>query len=157
MTQVSASPYTFAREAMTADLWDRLDPMFDEHWREIGSPVDVPRDPDVPTFLGMEAAGTTRWFIARLDREPIGYIAFFVMLNPKSRQTLQAVCDRFYVHPDHRGETSKSLLSFAEDQLRTEGVQVISVGVPPGLAGRSLLVWAGYKQAEITYVKRLDR
>lgn len=146
--------------------------LLESHYREISTYQDIPLDFDVSAYQAAEAADRLRIYTARyagamhfgdgmthVENRMIGYAAFIVAPNAKSKGSLQADCEAAYVEPSfRRGRIGLRLLSFADDQLRADGVQVVRHHVKlkhPAL-GRLLQSGLGYTPDETIFTRRLD-
>ncbi len=146
----------YARE-MVQDLWEELLPLSQRHWEEIAKYKDIPLSPDIETYNKVEILGRLRCYTARKDGVLIGYAWFFVNYNLHYQESLQAVQDVVFLAPEHRkGRIGLQLLRFADEQLKKDGVQVISHHVKkdhPQLG--SLLEFMGYEVMDIVYSRRI--
>ena len=149
---------TYKRES-AIDCIPELEPLFEKHWEEIAHYKDIPARPDYPTYLAADAGGFLRLYTARTeDGVMIGYAVFFVRYNIHYMDSLQAMQDLLFVHPDYRkGRVGIKLIQFCDDQLRADGVQVVYQHVKLNHDFGPLLKRLGYEPVEMIHGKRLDR
>lgn len=143
-------------------FFDDAQPLVTKHHAEIDHWPDIPFRLDANFYRIAEEAGSLRIYTARLDRGPtdpftlIGYAGFFVRDDPHTGQR-QAVADAVYLDPEQRGGwVGFDLLSFAERQLKAEGVQAIYHAVKvahPALG--VILKRQGYQHVEQLWAKRI--
>ena len=147
----------FQREDF-ADIYEEVKPLLQRHWAEISSNLDIPLDVNVEVYEAAESIDAFRAYTAREDGVIVGYAAMFLHQGVHYKQCKQATQDVIYIDPDYRGRTlGIRLLSYVDDQLKAEGVQLVHQHVKlahPAL-GR-LLERMGYKAVERIYQRRLD-
>ncbi|MDB4893134.1 MAG: hypothetical protein JWL61_4989 [Gemmatimonadetes bacterium] len=154
----------FAREAVSADLLTEALPLLTEHWKEIATHADIPLAVDTRTYIAAGEAGVVRLFTARLPDalyegkgSLVGYACFFVKPHMHYAGSVQAVQDVLYLHPAVRGGTGAEFISWCDEQLRSEGVQVVhhhAKQAHPQLG--KALERLGYQAVETVYSRRLD-
>lgn len=149
---------TFQRERVT-DLWDEVTPLLVKHKDEVCHYKDFVLNPDVESYAAIERAGGMRCYTARLNGDLIGYCALFVKHNLHYRDSLQALQDVLFILPEHRGSRAGfKLIRFCEEQLRSEGIQVImqhlKLATPKTV---ELFRKMGYEDIDVIMGKRLDR
>jgi len=126
----------------------------DHHQETIGNELEF--TPDWNYYAANEQAGTLRIYTARDGGELIGYAVFFVMPHRKHSKSVFAVSDAIYLRPDKRGLINFNLLSsFAENQLKAEGVFKIMVTFPVKKDTSPIWYRRGYKDDEKTMSKLL--
>ena len=147
----------YSREQFDAVYEEGL-PLLEAHYREISQYLDIPLTPDVERYRQLEANGVLRIYTVRADGRLVGYAVFAVSRNPHYTTCLQAAQDILFVDQTFRkGRLGIKLIQFSEEQLRSEGVQVVYHHVKvlhPALG--SLLQHMGYEHVEQIYAKRLD-
>ena len=150
---------TTVREETLADIWDDMQPLLAQHWREIASYQDIPLSPDRAFYETAERNQSLLIVTARRERELIGYAVFFVTPNRHYSTSVQAVQDVFYVESTSRGALiGRRLIRASEQLLRERGCQVVHQHVKlahPVLG--ALLAREGYEPMETIYSKRLDQ
>lgn len=131
--------------------------MFQAHYQEIARYKDIQLDPDLWFYARLEETGGLRVYSARADGALIGYIIFIVRTNPHYRASLHAHQDILFLLPAYRkGMTGIRLIRYADEQLRAEGVQVVTQHVKDYADFGPVLERLGYEKIETTWAKRLD-
>lgn len=145
---------TVQREAI-ADILPELKPLLAEHWREVAHYQDIELAPNYEFYSTCTAL---RCFTVREEDVLIGYAIFGVAHNKHYMDSLQAVQDILFVHPEHRGSAGARLVKFADAQLRKEGVQAVYHHVKMQHPTLGLLLdRMGYETVEVVMAKRLDK
>lgn len=160
----------FQRETLSVSLFEEMKPLLEKHFHEIAHYQDIPLDPAIDQYLALERAGALRVFTARgliraqnedgnwEEKEILaGYCIFFVRHNLHYQGSLQASQDILFVYPAfrHAGFGSK-FISFCDDELRKEGVQVAYHHVKQAHNFGPLLERIGYQLVDLIYGRRLD-
>ena len=144
----------FAREQVS-DVIEEIKPLLSLHWREIAHYQDIELDPDWDFYRRNPAI---RVFTARVDNALIGYGVFFIGPNRHYKQSIQAVQDILFVHPDYRGGmVGYRLIRFCDEQLKSEGAQAVYHHVKAAHDFGPMLVRQGYEVVDVVHAKRLDR
>lgn len=144
----------FARETV-AQVLEEIKPLLSMHWREIAHYQDIGLDPDWDFYI---QAKTIRVFTARIDGVLIGYGVFFIGPNKHYRQSIQAVQDILFLHPDYRGgRTGMRFIRFCDEQLKADGAQVVYHHVKAAHDFGPLLKSIGYECVDVIYANRLDK
>lgn len=147
---------TFSRETV-GHVLDEIKPLLHMHWREIATFEDIPLAPDFVAYRNAEGRHALRIFTARAGGALVGYAVFFVG-NLHYQGSGIATQDILFLRPDHRGgRTGLRLVNYCDEQLASEGVQVVyqHVKLEHPQLGR-VLSHAGYRPVETIYTKRLD-
>lgn len=146
----------FQRESAET-LWEEILPLLQKHYDEIAKYKDIELSPDVDLYNEIELKGKLRCYTVRKDLELIGYAVFLVHHHLHYSKSLQAVQDVVYLDPSHRGgRTGLKLLRYAEEQLKSEGVEIVMHHVKlehPALG--VLLEYMGYEKMEIIYARKI--
>lgn len=147
----------FARETLE-QVRAEIEPLLHAHWLEIAHYADIPINPDWDFYANMDAAGSLRIFTARNDGELVGYAVFFVGPNRHYKDSIQAVQDVVFLHPNYRGaRVGASLILFADAECQSENIQVIYHHIKAAHDFGPLLVHCGYELVDLIYAKRLDK
>ncbi len=145
--------------AAFVDVIEEALPLLRQHWEEISAYKDIPLNPNIDRYVELDGAGNLRIFTARVNGKLVGYGVFFLAYNAHYKDSLQAVNDILYVHPDYRNSmVGLRLLRYCEASLREENVQLISYHCKvdhPAL--QAILNRMGYATVEVNCQKRLDR
>lgn len=148
---------TFERERLV-DMYDEAIPLLQSHYEEIAFYRDIPLSPNRAIYEASDRSGNLRVYTVRDAGTLIGYGVFAIALAPHYTTSLQASEDVLYLRQDARGKTiGYRFLAWCDEQLRAEGVQVVSHHVKkhhPALG--KLLVNLGYDEQETIYTRRLD-
>jgi hypothetical protein len=144
----------FKREQLS-NVLEELKPLLEAHYLEIAHYRDIPLIPDYEGYLRIESTGALRVFTIREDDKLIGYGLFFVKTNFHYSTSLQAVQDILFLSKERRGH-GKKFISWCDEQLRSEGVQVVYHHVKAAHNFGALLVRSGYELVDLIYAKRLD-
>jgi GNAT superfamily N-acetyltransferase len=149
----------FQREKLTASLCEELKPLLERHYLEIAHYQDIPLDPDYEQYVKLEDAGVLRVFTARESKFSMlaGYAIFFVKNNLHYKASLQAIQDIIFVHPGFRSAGfGAKLITFCDEELQKEKVQVVYHHVKEAHNFGPLLEKIGYKLVDLIYGRRLD-
>jgi GNAT superfamily N-acetyltransferase len=147
----------FEREITTHDLCQEMLPLFQLHYQEIAHFQDIPLDPDFDQYVQMERAGFVRTYTARDDeRKLVGYAVFFVRKNLHYKNSLQALQDILFIHPDRRGFGVRFII-WCDRMLRMEGVQAVYHHVKEKHNFGPMLERLGYQLVDLIYTRRLDQ
>lgn len=145
---------TYATER-PSEVLDEIKPLLEMHWHEIAHYQDIPLDPDYDWYC---TSPVVRVFTARDAGRLIGYGVFFVGPNKHYRSSKQAVQDILFVHPERRGSTvGFRLIRFCDQQLKTEGCQVVYQHMKKSHQFGPLLEKQGYELVDLIHAKRLDK
>lgn len=145
----------FTDEPFSRELFDEMWPLLDKHYREIARFQDIPLKPDFDRYMKMWQLGGLRLFIARdLTGEMVGYAVYFVAPNMHYSDSLQAVQDVLFIHPDRRG-FGKLFIPWCDDRLRESGVEIVLHHVKVAHDFGPFLESIGYEFFERIFVKRL--
>lgn len=145
---------SFQREKVM-DTWDEMFPLLTEHWKEVALFNDIPLDPDKEAYERMEANGAVRLYTLRDEGQLVGYSVFFIIHHPHYKSSMQAQQDIIYITPEARG-IGKQFIKDCDEELRKEGVQVVSQHVKASHNFGPLLERIGYVISDHIYVRRLD-
>jgi GNAT superfamily N-acetyltransferase len=127
-----------------------------KHWKEIATHPDIALSPNKAAYLGIEAQGGLRVYTARIDVELVGYAVYFVRHSLHYSDSLQAMQDVLFLRTDlRRGRVGRRLITYADEQLAGEGVQLVRQHVKVAHNFGPLLEQIGYELDEFIFVKRL--
>jgi hypothetical protein len=148
----------FKQETLAQCLDDHTKALLQMHWSEVAPDQDLPLDPNYDTYYKLEEMGALRIFVLRQEGLVQGYAVFFVLPNMKYQTSLHATADLLYLVPWLRKQMlGARFLSWVDDQLRKEGVQIVRHSVERTYDFGPLLERLGYEQRHVVYEKRLDR
>ena len=106
------------------------------------------------SYQAYDQSGFLHAFAAVQDSALVGFITVLAPPLPHYSAPV-AVCESFFVHPDHRGQTGLRLLATAEKQARTCGSPGLLVCAPLGGRLCALLPKVGYHPTNVVFWKRL--
>lgn len=155
----------FATEPLSQKLFTEALPMLREHWREVAHFQDIELEPDYALYEAAARAGILRFFTMRVGLQTVvdgpvywtlfGYAVFFVRPNPHYKQSLQAAQDVLFVDRRFRGLRAAKFIRFCDEQLASEGVEVVRHHLKAAHNHERLMARLGYEVEDIIYVKRL--
>jgi GNAT superfamily N-acetyltransferase len=160
MAAVLQTAVAFAVEPYSPELLEDIRPLLDEHWREVAHYPDIPLAPRWEVYAETAARGALRIYTARVDGVLVGYSVHVVAPALHYGTTLTATEDLVFVAPPYRrSRLGWGLITFADEQLRDEGVQVAyrHVKQKPELDFSPLLERMGYEQIDRIMGRRLDK
>lgn len=151
----------FQRETLTHSLYEEMKPLLEKHFHEIAHYQDIPLDPAIDQYLMLEKCGALRVYTCRALVDKIetlvGYCLFFVKANLHYKTSLQAAQDILFVHPSFRNiGFGEKFLSYCDDELQKERVQVVYHHVKQAHNFGPLLEKLGYALVDLIYGRRLD-
>jgi GNAT superfamily N-acetyltransferase len=141
---------------MVESLEDRLPelmPILPLHYEELAlNKEHVPLAPQYDVYIARERSGQLMFMVVRDKGELIGYFIGFVAPGLHYSTCLTLIMDIFYIHPDHRGNsTGYKLFKAVEDEARRRGVDRMFVGSKVHLDASWLFERLGYEKVETTY------
>lgn len=134
---------------------EEMAPLAEKHWNEVAHYKDIPLSPNVEQYLKLEELGLLRVYTARDGDRLVGYLVFFINYHMHYMSSLQANQDVFFVDPEYRGFGSQFLM-WCHEQLKKEGVQVVSQHIKAKHNFGPMLERLGYELVDLIYLKRLD-
>lgn len=137
------------------ETFDEAFPLIRRHYEEVAHFKDIPLEPDAELYQQLEDSGLTRVFTVRKNNILIGYSLFFVRPNPHYKSSHQAVQDVIFIDKEHRG-IGKKFITWCDQQLQSEGVQVVYHHVKTQHNFGPVLERDGYELIDLVYGKRLS-
>lgn len=151
------SKVAFARESAHA-VWDEIQPLLAEHWREIAHFDDIPLEPRREVYEHLETIGGLYVFTVRDDGHLVGYAVYVVDVHMHYASSKQATQDVLFLLPGYRNAgIGMGLINYADTAMRDAGVQVVLQHVKLAHDFGPLLKALDYEQVESIYARRLDR
>jgi len=142
----------FALEALPSVL-EEIKPLACAAWAAGSEDATLfPFEPNWPSYLRLDEAGALRTFVARQDGRVVGYAGYIVFMSLHAQRTRTAMSDAIWLDPAHRVFCAANrLLTFVENTLRAEGVDVIHTSVNAAFPafGRLLAVRGHRRVAEV--------
>lgn len=150
----------FQIEQASPELFEEMLPLLNLHYASVAHYQDIEFAPDYASYLKLAEMGALRIFTAREEKSGvmIGYAVFFVRQNLHYKNSLQAVQDILFIHPEARGFGAR-FITWCEDILRAHGVQAVyhHVKAKPELNFSPLLERLDYELVDLIWAKRLDK
>lgn len=148
---------TFRTETLSQAKADG-EPLLRRHWQEIAHYLDIPYAPQWDKYEMLEANGKLRIFTARIDEQLVGYCVFLVDRNIHYGSSLEANEDVLFLVPEQRkGRIGIRLIKFADELLKSEGVQLVKRHIKFAHDHLPLLECMGYEKIDMIVGKRLDK
>jgi len=145
----------YQKERLTKELQAELEPLLLDHWAEIAQYSDIPMNVDWQRYYTMQRQGILQVYTARDEGKLVGYCVYMVVPHLHYSDTLYAIQDVLFLHPDYRGRTAGyRMIKFADKDLEGRGVGVIMQHVKVKHDFGPLLTRMGYEHAENIYSKR---
>ena len=142
-----------------ADVFDEMQPLIEQHWREIAVHQDIDLDADYDLYRKVTDGGIL-WIYTVRDAGSnalIGYAVFFVRPHIHYSRHTWAINDIIWLAPEHRNiGTGRALVRFFEDDMRARKVDVVHINAKmahPAL--KFLLQSEGYAIVGVELEKRL--
>lgn len=111
---------------------------------------------DMEAFVQMEGANALRTFVARDLGKVVGFVLVLVQDSLMQKTIREAIGVGMGVVPEYRrGWFAKNLVSYAEGELKNEGVRFINLTAAEGTQTGELLCGLGYAPVETIYQKEL--
>jgi GNAT superfamily N-acetyltransferase len=134
-----------------------IEPLLISHWRELALYTDeIKLEPDFDRYKELEDLGKLKIFTLRDDGTLVGYLVVFEDNHLHYASTRWASSDVLYLKKEYRKMTfGAELISFAEQCLREDGVDVFMVGMKVHKPFDKLMTNLGYNPVERTYGKKL--
>jgi len=126
------------------------------HYDEVAPYSDIPLNVNWERLILMDLRDSMKCFIVRKDDKLVGYANFFISSSIEYQGSIQAKMSNIFIHPDHRGHGIR-FISYCDEQLKKEGVQVVYHHVKARNDYGVLLNRLGYDIMNIEYSKRLDK
>jgi len=148
------SNFIIQRESI-ADMVMEAQPLLSLHYEEIAWRKDkIKLEPDWDQYARMELMGNLIGYSGRVGGKLKGYAVFFVRPHLHYRNTLQAINDIIFIHPSHRkGRSGIAMIQFAEEDLKSIGVQLISYHIKRVLDWGPMAERLGYEEVETSHWK----
>lgn len=149
-----AAQLIYARENTSPALFDEMWPLIQAHYKEIARFQNIPLDPNFELYMKLDSAGALRVFTARSDDGLLlGYGCFLVHGHLHFKNSLQAFHDLLFIEKAARGRGA-FFIKYCDDQLKLEGVQVISYGVSVQNDWGAILKRRGYEAVDTVYARQ---
>lgn len=145
---------TFQEESLV-DCLEEMKPLFENHWDEIALHKDkIKLNPDYDKYLLMDKLGMLHVMTARDDGKIVGYFISFIQPHMHYKDTVFAMNDILFIHPDYRkGSIGFKLFKKAEESLKGIGVDVVLIHAKVKNDFKPLMDKLGFNRAEYSYSK----
>jgi GNAT superfamily N-acetyltransferase len=140
-----------------ATFIEELKEVIPVHYDELCVTKDFPLLPDYEAYGRLHMAGLLKCITARGKSGLIGYAIFIVQPHLHYMSCKTAFEDIYFLRKEHRlGRTGIRLFQFAEEALRTDGVNRIIMHTKVHLDNSKLFEYLGYKHTDKLYTKILS-
>lgn len=148
----------FQREPVSAPLISEIEPLLQAHFEEISHYPDIPLQPNYDVYAALDKEGSLRMFTIRDQAEHlVGYCIYFLRHNLHYVSSKQASQDILFLGKEYRGSmVGYKFIKWCDEQLQTEGVQVVYQHVKAAHDFSPMLKRMGYELVDLIYAKRLD-
>jgi GNAT superfamily N-acetyltransferase len=137
------------------DVIDEIHPLLVRHWKEIAKYPDIPLKPDWIKYQRLEDSGNLRIYTVRDCGGLVGY-ALFLVDRGLHYDVRMATQDILFLLPEYRkGRIGVNLIRYAEQRLKSEGVDLVLHHVKTTNQVGRLLEVMGYEEVDRIYMKRL--
>lgn len=136
-------------------LMDEMQPLWDEHWKEVAVYKDninlsINRD----WYTEMYTAGLYIMVVVREEGKLIGYAGFTLITHPHYKDNIFSNMDVAFLLPEYRrGFTAIKMFKFAEQKLKELGADVIILRTKEHYNLGRLFEHLNYEKAEVAYFK----
>jgi hypothetical protein len=128
-----------------------------DHYDEIEVLKEFPLDLDFDTYESIYRSGKLVFVTAKDGDELIGYIVFFVTPHIHSKNCLTAHEDIYFLKPEYRkGHNGIKLFKFAQEHLKSIGVDLILYCTKVEFDNSSLFKYLGCKPIDKVFTKLLQ-
>jgi GNAT superfamily N-acetyltransferase len=146
---------TYQAEAYS-DCIEDMKKHYEEHYNELSVTKSFPLEMDYDTYFLLEKAGKLKVVTCRKDEILIGYIIFIINGHLHYKSCVTAVEDIYYVAKQERkGRVGIKLFQYAEQYLKSIGVQRIMYSTKVHLDNSKLFEYLGYTFIEKLYNKMI--
>ena len=147
LVYADCDPFAFVKE---------MEVLFPLHYEELCVTKDFPLSPDYEAYKRLADAGMLRCITVRADGEMIGYAVFFIRPHMHYSTCKTAFEDLYYIRPDYRkGRVGIRLFKYAEDVLKSIGVNRIIMHTKIHMDNSKLFEYLGYKWTDKLFTKIL--
>jgi hypothetical protein len=140
------------------ECFNEISKMFEKHYEELSVTKGFKLNPDYNVYWEADKRKTLKVILCKNGDETIGYIVYFIGLNLHYKDCLLATEDIYYLKPEYRkGRTGIKMFKFAEQYLKSIGVNMIRYSTKTHLDNSKLFEFLGYEFIEKVFIKKLDR
>lgn len=140
------------------ECFDEISKMFKNHYEELSVTKQFDLNPDLDVYWEADKRKVLKVITCENDNEIIGYIVYFIGLNLHYKDCLLATEDIYYLKPEYRkGSIGIRMFKFAENYLKSIGVNMIKYSTKVHLDNSRLFEFLGYQFTEKVFLKKLDK
>jgi GNAT superfamily N-acetyltransferase len=138
------------------DCIGEIKPSLNEHYEELSVTKTFPLDPDWDAYVRLSEAGSLKVITCRKDGVIVGYMFFLLHYNLHYRTMLTAIEDLYYLRKEERkGRVGIKLFKYAEEYLKSIGVNRVLLGTKVHLDNSRLFEYLGYSFVEKMHSKMI--
>ena len=138
------------------ECFDDISRLFQDHYSEISLLKDYDLRPDYSKYFAIHQQDNLKVILCKDEQKIIGYIIFFIGKHLHYIDCLLASEDIYYLKPEYRkGRIGIKMFKFAEQYLKSIGVNMIRYGTKVHFDNSSLFEYLGYSLTEKVYTKML--
>lgn len=142
--------------AKVSECFDEVLSLLDNHYQELSVTKHYKLNPCFDLYKANEKNGKCRVILCKNDNEIIGYIIFFIDVNLHYKDCLLATEDIYYLKPEYRkGRTGIKMFKFAEEYLKSLGVNMIKYSTKVHSDNSKLFEYLGFSFTEKVYIKTI--
>ena len=147
--------YDIQREELTKDLYDEIEPMFEDYHEEVQTNGQR-LNPSFNIYSITADNGYLGLYTIRFGEEVVGFLTVVCGEDQHCEHHMIANHDLMFVKKDHRSyKLFKRLLSFVETDLKGLGVNGLHMGCTLKKDLSPLYERSGYELTEYKYYKEL--
>ena len=136
---------------------NELLPLVVEQNKEVNFWQDTPLDIDWERYDRANSYGMYCLITCRTQGKLVGWIGYFVGTHTRHRNMNMAREDWYYIQPEYRGRGwGRQLFKFAEEYLKTIGVDRIVISTKLSHDHSRILEGLGYQEYERHFTKKLE-
>lgn len=144
----------YAVESVIA-IKEELQPLTQAQWLEVEDNQDkIKLNENWEVYDFLESNNLLRLFTVRKEQKLIGYFCVTMGVSLHHKDHKFAVSDVIYLMPEHRsGMTAHKLISYAESNLRDDGVDLLTINTKVKKPFDRLLERMNYSLSEKSFIK----
>jgi hypothetical protein len=142
--------------AKVSECFDEVLTLLDAHYQELSVTKHYKLNPCFDLYKANESNGKCRVILCKDNNVIVGYIVFFIDINLHYQDCLLATEDIYYLKPEYRkGRTGIKMFKFAEEYLKSLGVNMIKYATKVHSDNSALFEYLGYAFTEKVYIKTI--
>jgi hypothetical protein len=142
--------------AKVSECFDEVLTLLDAHYQELSVTKHYKLNPCYEIYKANEKNGKCRVILCKDNDVIVGYIVFFIDINLHYQDCLLATEDIYYLKPEYRkGRTGIKMFKFAEDYLKSLGVNMIKYATKVHSDNSALFEYLGCAFTEKVYIKTI--